>query len=158
MTNVVIGCKLPHGLVMEIVEPGKDDTGKFGTMPGPVGTRVTLNGAHSVPRSKGALGEYPSLKVYPYGLTVVDEAFWKAWHARHKDFSFVKDGLVFVAADQKAAMAMAKERVGSVSTGLEPLSPAADDKSKGDKRLSTVADPSMTAAMRQNEQDVPAAA
>jgi len=158
MGTVVIGCKLPSGLVMEVVEPGKDDAGKVGTQPQPIGKRVVLKGANSVPRMRGALGEYPAMPVYPYGLTVVDEAFWNAWLKRHKDFEFMKNGSVFVAADQDAAKAMAKERVTDVSTGLEPLSPSLDGKTGGDKRLSTTADPSMRQKMQQNEQETLAAA
>lgn len=160
MATVVIGCKLPAGLVMEIVEPGKDDSGKVGVMPAPAGKRVVLKGAHSVPRIKGALGEFPALPVYPYGLTVVDKDFWEAWKKRHEVFGFMKDGSIFEAPNQDAAMKMAKERLNSVSTGLEPLTPPTDEKSKGDKRLSggTSADPAMAQVMRQNEQEVPAAA
>lgn len=157
MPNVVVACKLPAGLVMEIVEPGKDDQGKVGTLPAPVGRRVTLNGANSVPRRRNALGEYPMMTVYPYGLTVVDQSFWEEWLKRHKDFPFIKDGLVFVAPNQDKAIAMAKERVQSVSTGLEPLKPSQDGKS-GDKRLSTEADPHMKKLMAEQEQDTPAAA
>ena len=130
MPNVVVACKLPAGLVMEIVDP-VNPTGEIGSQPPPVGRRVTLNGANFVQRrvgQKNALGQYPMLKVYPYGLTVVDQSFWEA---------------------------MAKERVVSVSTGLEPLTP---DGKSGDKRLSTEADPEMKKLMVEQEQETPAAA
>jgi hypothetical protein len=146
---------------MELVEPGQDDAGKVGIMPRPPSKRVVLNGANSVQRAtqrKGPLGEYPALAEYPFGLTTVDEDFWKKWLERHKDFDFIKNGSIFVAKDDKAAKAMAEERVHDVKTGLEPLKPSVDGKPSGDKRLGTTADPSMAQAMRQNEQELPPAA
>jgi hypothetical protein len=156
MPTVLIGCKLPAGLILEIVEPGKDDSGKVGVMPAPIGQRVTLKGGNSVPRLRNALNEAPMLPRYPFGLTTVDKDFWDRWYARNKEMPFVKNGLVFVAKDRDSAIDMAKDRR-EVKTGLEPLSPKVDprDSSRGDERVTTGADPSMAKAMRANEQEIP---
>src|SRR5579885_1599560 len=58
--------------------------------------------------------------VHPFAITPVDKDFWEAWYAQHKDRDFVKNGLVFVAKDEKDAQAMARERLPE-RTGLEGL-------------------------------------
>jgi hypothetical protein len=153
MADVVIGCKLPHGLVLELVEPGPL------MQPQAPGRRVVLKGANSLPRAAhGFLSTPPAWPEFPYALTIVDKGFWDAWYARNKDLEIVRGGQIFVADDVKAAKAMAKERVHDVKTGLEPLKFSSDGKPSGDKRLSTEADESSLSKMRENEQELPEAA
>ena len=64
--NVVVGCKLPNGLVIRLGEQ-----------------EVTLNGANS------------SKIVGGHGLTDVNKDFWSAWLEQHKDFAPVVAGLIF---------------------------------------------------------------
>ena len=142
MATVIVGCKLPSGLTLEIVEPGKDDAGKIGTMPRPAGKRIHLNGANSLRREASALG-VPMLAEYPFGITRVDEDFWKQWLARHQDFDFVKNGMIFAVQDEKAAKSEARDRFHDVKTGLEPKKPAD-------------ADPASLAKIKAQEQEIPA--
>jgi hypothetical protein len=112
--TVTIGCKLPHGLWLEVVQPGEM------TQPRPAGVRVKLNGANTLRIQNPAGPTNPATAMY--ALTVVDKAFWDAWYARNKDLDFIKNGVVFVASDQKEAAAMSAER-GNVRSGLEPITP-----------------------------------
>lgn len=134
---VYVGCKLPSGITLELVQPGKDWN------PAPTGQRVTLKGANSV-RDPGLLGG--SQFEHPYSLTAVDASFWESWLKANRDMKFVKDGQIFAVpekgtaeAAKQSAKAMAKERM-SVKTGLEALNPGVDEKGRTkDERLKSVA-------------------
>ena len=96
---VVIGCKLPNGLICEMGRYGDDDF-----------TRVVLNGSNSAKVVGG------------YGLTNVSKAFWEAWLTKHQRLDFVRKGLVFQHSDEASARSHATEMSG-LRTGLEALDP-----------------------------------
>ena len=75
--KVTIGCKLPHGLVLEI---GLDKDG----VPGKGYQCAVLQGLSKA--RKGA----------QYGLTLVDRGLWEAWVAKNKTLRYVIDKSVFV--------------------------------------------------------------
>lgn len=90
--TIVVGCKLPNGLVVE-----QD------------GYTVTLNGANS------------SNVVGGYGLTEgVDKDAFAKWMEVHKNQPYVKNELVFAQAKANSAQSKATENA-SVKTGLEGL-------------------------------------
>ena len=90
--TIVVGCKLPNGLV---VEQG--------------GYTVTLNGANS------------SNVIGGYGLTEgVDKDAFEKWLEVHKNQLYVKNELVFAQAKANSAQSKANENA-SVKTGLEGL-------------------------------------
>lgn len=119
--TVAIGCKLPNGLIMELVEPPAKDTRQL--LPAPIGKRVTLNGANSclvdTPFGKVAAG------THKYGVTHVEKDFAIAWFERYKDMECVKRGQVFILQrqDEKSVAAETKERADDpqTRTGLEAL-------------------------------------
>ena len=119
MATVMIGCKLPHGIILEILKPGE------GLHPAPQADakRVELKGANSLRRR----ADEPSMGILPYAITPVDEAFWKEWLKANKDLAFVKNGMVFEAKDVPTAKAMAQERTTGVKTGLEALAHDGND-------------------------------
>lgn len=75
---LVIGCKLPHGYVLEI-----------GLSKGGVPTKnyksVVLN---------GTLNATANAK---FGVVKVDEALWAAWLKQNRTLRYVVDGSIFVA-------------------------------------------------------------
>lgn len=78
MANVTIGCKTPHGLVLEIgVNPKNCTIGKDYRC-------VVLNGLNTA--KAGAR----------YGMTSVDEDFWEAWLKTNSKLRYVLDGSVGV--------------------------------------------------------------
>ncbi|EIZ9495688.1 hypothetical protein ACM92Y_002149 [Cronobacter malonaticus] len=90
--TIVVGCKLPNGLVVE-----QD------------GYTVTLNGANS------------SNVVGGYGLTEgVDKDAFEKWMEVHKNQPYVKNELVFAQAKANSAQSKANENA-SVKSGLEGL-------------------------------------
>ena len=136
-TDVIyVGCKLPNGLVLELIGSGHD------WKPAPTGERLVLKGANNV-REPGLLG---SQGQHPYSLTAVNRSFWEQWLKANQHMPFVKNGQVFAvpetgssAAAKKSAKDMAKERM-PIKTGLEALNPAVDEKGRiKDERLKSVA-------------------
>ncbi len=91
MATVLMGCKLPHGLVAELN-----------------GNAVVLAGANS------------SELIGGFGLTDVDKDFAEAWLASEKDTPLVSKGLVFIANSRREAQSVAVEQ-GAQKTGLEAL-------------------------------------
>lgn len=136
--KVLIGCKLPNGLIMEVVEPGMitnvEGRAVQGLHPKPhSGQRVILKGANSLRTNPNA-----AQGVFPYAVTEVDKDLWDAWLARHKNEPMVKNGFVFVAKSEKDAQAMGKERANE-RTGLEALNLDVDGKGKSvDPRLAAL--------------------
>lgn len=114
MTTVVIGCKLPNGLLMELITPHSRPES---LMPGPPGKRVKLNGANTnvIARLNPA---DPA-----YGVTEVEEGFAKAWFKANADADYIKNGIIFMVASQAAFKAEAMDRHEEVRTKLEPLNP-----------------------------------
>jgi len=121
---VLVGCKLPHGLILEILEAPKP--GEDFLKPRVAGHRVTLKGACSLynqSTKKSAMN-------FDYAITPVEKSFWEKWYAINKDRDFIRNSLIFVADKQDRAEAIAKERTLAVKTGLEPLSQENDARMK----------------------------
>lgn len=99
--KVLIGCRLPHGLVLEYR-----------------GVSVTLKGKNSK--------VLPSVGIYvpeqDFATTEVDADFWEAWIKEHSTFPAVTSNSIFVAKDPSSAEAVAKE-LRAESTGFEQLDP-----------------------------------
>ena len=95
-STVLIGCKLPNGVVLQHPhEPSK---------------KVVLNGINKA-LIKGA----------NYATTDVDKDFWEAWVSDHIDFAPLRIGAIFMAKDAASANSIAKE-LDKVKTGFEPMS------------------------------------
>ena len=127
--HVIVGCKLPWGLWMEIINvPPNPGPGLPPNMnPLPAGQRIKLNGANSV-QQRGIISRVQPL-VLEYGKTIVPREFWERWLAWNKDASYIKNGAVFVienARDQKSFNARAAEGLPE-KTGFEGLSPDGND-------------------------------
>lgn len=99
MANVIIGCKLPHGIVLE----HPLDSTK---------TKVIKGLNREIVVGSG------------YGTTEVDIDFWEQWVAVNKEFVPFKNGSIFVAKNKESITAVAKEYE-KVKTGLEPIDPNA---------------------------------
>lgn len=94
-TAVIIGCRLPHGVVLE--------------HPKDASKRITLKGIHA----SNVIGA-------THGTTVVPADFWEAWKAANAEFKPFKSGAIFAASNQNEAEAKAKDLKGK-KTGLEPM-------------------------------------
>ena len=95
MAIVKIGCKLPHGLVLEVNN-----------------VKVALNGANQHFTFMNRMGDV--------GVTDVEQSFWNEWLKSHAEAAYVINGFVFETKDEASASAKAKD---TTQTGLEPLNP-----------------------------------
>lgn len=97
--SVTIGCKLPHGLIIEIGTP--EDEGYVS---------VTLKGGNS------------SAIIGGYGLTRVSADVWAEWVRTHKFFPALRNGQLFVTPSEPDAQGEAVTRA-NVKTGFEGVDP-----------------------------------
>ena len=94
-TTVTVGCKLPHGLHLDIG-----------------GKRVTLKGTNA------------SNVIGGHGITEnVDKAFFDKWMSQNKESAAVKNGLIFAHEAAQNTKAEAKEKKDN-KNGFEGLDPA----------------------------------
>jgi hypothetical protein len=103
-THVVVGCKYPNGLILELGNPHDEGYQK-----------VVLNGANHPKAHCGT------------GITEnVPANFMEAWLKRHKNMKRVFDeGVMFVVDDVETAIAKASDRA-KVDTGFNPIDPTKD--------------------------------
>ena len=95
--TVTIGCKMPHGLILDMTEPGEP------------ARRFVVKGNNSAKLIGG------------FGITDgVPRDFWNAWLAKNKGLIFVKQGLIF-AYGKRADTEDAAEDRGAVVHGFEPM-------------------------------------
>lgn len=106
-TSVTVGCKLPHGIILDHpLDPDK---------------KVELNGKNKA-LIIGA----------DYGTTEVDGEFWETWKTVHKDFPAVRSGAIFEARNATELVAVAKELEGE-KTGFEAMPQEAQGVKPADK-------------------------
>ena len=91
--SVVVGCRLPHGLLLQVDA-----------------IEIELKGAN---RSEIIGGDC--------GYTTVDADVWAKWVELYKDFAPLKNGALFAVKDEAGAKAKAKE-VAKEKTGFEGAS------------------------------------
>ena len=100
MAKVLIGCKLPHGIVLTHPKTGEN---------------VEIKGINA-----HASAFLISPTVIEHATTEVDAEFYETWKAAHKDFAPLTSGAIFEAKNTADLNAIAKERR-QVKTGFEPL-------------------------------------
>lgn len=104
---VIVGCKLPHGVILEHpMDPEK---------------RVELKGKNKAL----IIGS-------DHATTEVDADFWEQWSAVNKEFPAVKSGAIFVAKNAADVAAMAAEFKGR-KTGFEAMDPTSHGVKPADK-------------------------
>lgn len=110
--TVIVGCKLPHGIILEHpMDPSK-------TIEIKGQNKVVIIGAD-------------------YATTEVDGDFFEQWLAVNKEFPAVKSGAIFVAKSSADVAAVAKE-FAERETGFEPMRTDGKDKrASGVKKSST---------------------
>lgn len=120
---VMVGCKHPSGLVLEI-----DESREEAPTPGanevkvhyPTGRKVVLNGSNSTHPDSPQVAK--GRAVGGYGLTAVPEDFWNEWVAQHQDFPMLKNNTLFAHATQDGITSEAANRR-DVKNGMEPMDP-----------------------------------
>lgn len=111
--TICVGCKLPHGLIMQmdrLIEDKASD-GAVVRKYVPVGKEIKLNGANT------------SSVIGGYGITEnVDAEFFDAWLAQKMEHAFIQQNLVFAMPTISGVQDRAKEQA-AVKSGFEPLNP-----------------------------------
>jgi len=118
--SVTVIAKLPNGLLAEIgmiVDPATRMPKK-----GPNYRAVTFNGWNQE-LAKSFKGQILPIAKPPAGVTEVDDEFWNEWLRIHKDFYFVKKGLITAVPSKPAEVKAAQKDSESQFMGLEPLDP-----------------------------------
>lgn len=110
MARVIVGCKLPNGIILEL--------------PSNPAKTVELNGLNK----SLILGA-------SYATTEVDADFFEQWMATHREYGPVKSGTIFAAKNNSEVVAIAEEYKDR-ETGLEPM--RTDGKDKRAKGVKTV--------------------
>lgn len=119
-STVIVGCKLPHGLKLEIFDRGPKERDRQ------VVESYTLNGANA------------SRIVGGYGLTDgIPKGFWDRWAKENAAHKALKNGSIFVHATVDGARSIAKETGGDVRTGFEAVDPL---KAVKDRKIALDAD------------------
>lgn len=111
-STVTVGCKLPHGLLMQSYLPRERAAPGMPEIP-------------AVPRGEPVLlaGSTASSILGGFGITEgVDAEFFEAWLKENQDYAPVKSGLIFAIAKASDVKAEAKSRE-KVRSGLEALDP-----------------------------------
>ncbi len=97
--TVIVGCKIPNGLHLDVKERGGDVR------------RVTINGANS------------AMIVGGYGLTHnVDSDFMAEWFKKNQKHPAVLNKEIFIHGDEASARSIAKEQR-EITSGLQALDP-----------------------------------
>ena len=121
--TVVLGCKLPNGVVLqnwkmeETTEPTQQGYKQIKKAVRD-GDPIRLRGA-AVP-----FGKMPNHTIVSgYALTPgVKRSFWERWKENNKDSELLKNNIVFACGDEQRARDHAREHE-RVVTGLEPVDP-----------------------------------
>ena len=108
MAKVIIGCRLPNGIILEHPTNPKKKVELAGL------NKTTIIGA-------------------TYAQTDVDSEFWEAWLAANREFAPLVNGAIFFAKNADEAQSKAKD-VAKESTGFEPMAQNDDKRARGVKK------------------------
>lgn len=105
--KVIVGCKLPHGIILEHPKDAK--------------VKVHINGLNKIV----VIGA-------DHSKTEVDADFWAAWSAKNKEFPAILSGALFFASDVESVESIAVETKAE-KTGFEPMKKDAGGVKAADK-------------------------
>jgi hypothetical protein len=121
--TVMVGCKLPTGMWLELIPKPNGPDGGNPWQPPPTGKRVFVKGANSV-ATEGPIRV--NQRVLGYGRTAVSRQFWDEWYKANKDRTLVARGFIFMEQKEQDFLAHARECLPE-KTGLEGLNPEGRD-------------------------------
>lgn len=118
--TVSVGCKLPHGLHLQVFTPGKAASNGVPEQPAkPIGKRVTIKGANA-----NFSDTILTIPAGSFGITEnVDKDFMERWLKDNRDMEAVKNGQIFIHDKTVTVAAEGKAKREQV-TGFEGLNPA----------------------------------
>lgn len=135
--TMVVGCKLPHGLVLRMqikhVQPvnvggAVHNVELWGFDTAADAESYTLKGfarpAAQVPDAKivGAHRAMDGGTIGGYAISYIPKDFWDKWAAQNKDFPPLRNGSIVAWEKQDSVEGHARERI-DVMSGFEPINP-----------------------------------
>ena len=135
--TMVVGCKLPHGLVLRLqiktvqkvnVGGGVVDVELWGFDTSSEAPTYTLKGfarpAAQVPNAKivGAHRAMDGGTIGGYAISYIPKDFWDKWYAQNKEYPPLLNGTIVAWEKQDAVEGHAREHIDAMS-GFEPLNP-----------------------------------
>ena len=90
MATILIGCRLPNGLILRHPDPARADR------------TVKLKGANEAQVKSVVIGQ-------TFVTTAVDADFWETWKKCYSDYAPLKSGAIFEARDDKEANGKGRE-------------------------------------------------
>ncbi len=128
--TVVVVCKMPRGLYLQLTELVKQDVRVMG---GGIEKRDVAMRVGEPVRLRPSVLPFGTVPNYPivdgFSLTHIDANFWKQWYEQNKNFSMLQEGLLCAFDDQASATAYCKE-YGKLKHGLEPLAQSGDPRTE----------------------------
>lgn len=125
MTKLVtIGCKLPHGLTIEVGLVSLEKGTWGAPVEGPKYRKATLNGTHAEWMKRNpTIQPVATLNPEP-GLTQIPEDLWEEWcKGQGKAHPARLNNTIFVVPDSKEDATAVLQAVESLRTGFEPIDP-----------------------------------
>jgi hypothetical protein len=101
MANILIGCRLPNGLILRHPDPARK------------GATVKLRGANEAQVKSVVIGE-------TFVTTPVDADFWETWKKVYSDYEPLKKGAIFEARNEPEANGKGRELT-KEKTGFEAM-------------------------------------
>jgi hypothetical protein len=128
--TVVVVCKIPRGLYLQLTEKVKQDVRVMG---GGIEKRDVAMRVGEQVRLRPCVLPFGTVPNYPivdgFSLTHVDANFWKTWYEQNPNFSMLEAGLLCAFDDEPSARAYCKE-YGKLNHGLEPLLQSKDPRTE----------------------------
>ncbi len=137
--TVIVGCKLPNGLLLQnfVMEEYQEQVMGGGTRTAKRAVRLEETYrvcGSSIDLAKMALGEVPNLIIGGYGITSgIPREFWEEWLRTNARSDIVKNGLIYAESSDAKARKRAVEGA-KLRTGLEPINPDAPNTAAADVR------------------------
>lgn len=140
--TVTVGCRLPHGLVLQAYEwvektyfnkEGMSRTVKE-AQPMEGSGKVVINGNARRP-GEDKLDVYgdPISLASGYAITQgVDQELWDAWYEANKNQAYIKNEMVFAFPNLRDMKAKARENI-DIRSGFEKINPDGDGRMPGNR-------------------------
>lgn len=128
--TVVVVCKLPRGLLLQLTEKVPQDVRVMG---GGIEKRDVAMRVGEPVRLRPTVLPFGTVPNYPivdgFSLTHVDSNFWNAWYEQNPNFSMLQEGLLCAFDTEADARAYCKE-YSKLHHGLEPLAQSGDPRTE----------------------------
>lgn len=122
--SVIIGCKLPHGLYLDLRNDAGDIVARY---------KLAGNANFSLPNPERKFKGVDTSATFGDTLNTIPKAHWEEWRKRNKDHAALRSGAIYVAKDRDDALAQAREHQ-TENVGFDKIDPKKHGVQKLDDR------------------------